>query len=71
MSEDKKEQASGKRLIVRIEKDEPPQVTISGDDWTATDIRAVKRMVDRAYRRWQRKERRKVLNKFNKKKGSE
>lgn len=54
-----------KRKIVIEWKDGRPVVELTGSNWNSRNIFAAKRMVDRAYRRWQKEQYRKERGEMN------
>jgi len=61
----KDEMKVGRKLSVEIDENDEPQVKITGDGWKSADIRAIKQMIDRAYRRWQKQQRKRELARMN------
>lgn len=43
-----------KKIIIKWNDDNEPEVTMLGDDWTAQSVIAAKRLVSKAYRNWQK-----------------
>lgn len=52
---------ASKKLTVKIEEGKEPDVSISGTNWSANDIRAVIRIIQGEYRTWRRRQRKKEL----------